>query len=89
MSKEKKSLSIPKKVNNIEKFKAPKNTTMNTSLTKLKPTINKRKCLIYDEINDILNNLHLDPILETFKHNEILKEFFLKRIMEILTVYNQ
>jgi hypothetical protein len=86
MSKERKSSSVPKRINKQEELKRPVNNLKNIKI--VKPNVGKRKTAIYEELNDILNNLHLDPILETFRTNEMLKEFFLKKILELVSVYS-
>ncbi len=34
--------------------------------------------------NNLINKINLDPILQTFKSNKMLKEFYMERIYEIL-----
>jgi hypothetical protein len=76
------SVSLPKKIKKSEELKKEGANKSN----KLKPKLNTRKCLIYNELNNILDNIHLDPILETFRNNDILKEFFIKRLHELIAV---
>jgi hypothetical protein len=88
------SLSMPKKnkteelnkSNSLKGSKVAKICEPNTNKPS-KPNVSKRKSAIYEALNDILNNLHLDPILETFRTNEPLKEFFLKRVLELIAVF--
>jgi hypothetical protein len=46
----------------------------------------KRINIISEEINKVIKSSDLDPILITFKNNEVLKEFYLKRFFEIIQV---
>jgi hypothetical protein len=70
--------SIPgEKKKNVQ---IPTNSLNNNSENK------KRALSILDDIYTMLDRCKLDPILETFKSNEILKEFYLKRIFELMKV---
>lgn len=45
-----------------------------------------RASLLLNEFNSLLNKVNLDPVLDTFKSNEMLHEFYMKRIFEIIKV---
>jgi hypothetical protein len=51
-----------------------------------KKEFQKRATIILEEFNLLINKIKFDPILETFKSNEILQEFYMKRIFEIIKV---
>ena len=46
----------------------------------------KRVYSMIDELYSMFDRYKLDPILETFKSNELLKEFYMKRIFELMKV---
>jgi len=46
----------------------------------------KRVCSIIDDLYFMFDRCKLDPILETFKSNDLLKEFYMKRIFELMKV---
>jgi hypothetical protein len=54
--------------------------------TPRKQELTKRSNSIIEIFNSMTDKLNLDPILETFKSNEILKEFYMKRIFEVINV---
>jgi hypothetical protein len=56
------------------------------SNTPRKKELTKRSNSIIEIFNSMTDKLNLDPILETFKSNEILKEFYMKRIFEVINV---
>ncbi len=71
----------------MKKNSAPtNNVNMLSNKSPVKQEIKKRVNLIVAEINSMTDKLNLDTILETFKSNEILKEFYMKRIFEVLNV---
>ncbi len=71
----------------MKKNSAPtNNANLLSNKSPVKQEIKKRANLIVAEINSMTDKLKLDPILETFKSNEILKEFYMKRIFEVLNV---
>jgi hypothetical protein len=61
---------------------------MNNKRNKLenKNECEKRANNILDEFNLMIEKTRLDPILETFKSNEKLQEFYMQRVFEIITV---
>jgi hypothetical protein len=46
----------------------------------------KRSFIILDLLYENIDKARLDPILDVFKNNELLKEFYMKRILEIIKV---
>lgn len=75
------------KVRNNENLKSKKVLTQNENNTNvIKTEINKRRCVILDGLYSLIDKTKFDPILETFKNNELLKEFYMKRIFEIFEV---
>jgi hypothetical protein len=58
---------------------------MSINTEKLKK--NNRINIIKEEVEKLVKATELDPILITFKSNDMLKEFFMKRFFEILQVW--
>ena len=52
----------------------------------LKKELNHRGLLIFEAILNVIQLSKLDPILEVFKSNEITHQFFLNRILELISV---
>ena len=63
-------------------------SSSNTSNSKNKPNNNKenekRSCELLSLLYKEIDKTKFDPILQTFQSNEMLKEFYMKRIFEIL-----
>lgn len=53
---------------------------------KSNPENKKRIHTVIDELYSMFDKTKLDPILDTFKSNEMLKEFYMKRIFELMKV---
>lgn len=78
--------------NNIENYHSVNsinslNSEKSSKNKKLLSTSTKRACIILNEIYQLIDKTKLNPILETFKNNEMLKEFYMKRVFEILKEY--
>lgn len=63
-----------------------KNSNNSIINTPRKQGLTNRSNSIIEIFNSMTDKLNLDPILETFKSNEILKEFYMKRIFEVINV---
>lgn len=63
-----------------------KNSNNSIINTPRKQGLTNRCNSIIEIFNCMTDKLNLDPILETFKSNEILKEFYMKRIFEVINV---
>jgi len=69
------------------KFEEKKKNLQNQSITSKNDLENKKRTTsIIEGLYNMFDRSKLDPILETFKSNEMLKEFYMKRIYELMKV---
>jgi Cdc6-like AAA superfamily ATPase len=62
------------------------NLTNNVNSNSISKENKKRVIIILDEFTQLIDRTKFDPILEIFKSNEMLKEFYIKRIFELIKV---
>ena len=81
---------MSKNLNSEKKKKIPGNSNaLPVKIQKIEKNESQSKKRVYSIIDDLysmFDRCKLDPILETFKSNELLKEFYMKRIFELMKV---
>ena len=71
----------------VIKFEEKKKNFQNQSIISKNDLENKKRTIsIIEDLYNMFDRCKLDPILETFKSNEMLKEFYMKRIFELMKV---
>jgi bifunctional N-acetylglucosamine-1-phosphate-uridyltransferase/glucosamine-1-phosphate-acetyltransferase GlmU-like protein len=71
----------------VIKFEEKKKNFQNQSIISKNDLENKKRTIsIIEDLYNMFDRSKLDPILETFKSNEMLKEFYMKRIFELMKV---
>lgn len=71
----------------VIKFEEKKKNFQNQSIISKNDLENKKRTIsIIEDLYSMFDRCKLDPILETFKSNEMLKEFYMKRIFELMKV---
>ena len=71
----------------VIKFEEKKKNFQNQSIISKNDLENQNRTIsIIEDLYNMFDTCKLDPILETFKSNEMLKEFYMKRIFELMKV---